>query len=170
MTVTLRARTTYPVFAALALALVVAGCGGGGLFKKSPTALDITVSANASLNPNADDESSPVVVRLYELKSVSAFNQAEFFQLYDDDTKTIGADLVAKEEYEIAPGTTKKIKKTTPDETAYIAVLAGFRDIDSATWRASAPLVKNKENIVTIELTSLAVTLTAKEKKALGVF
>lgn len=170
MTLTLRALKPTPLLPALAFALVVAGCGGGGLFKKSPTSLDTTISANTSLNPNADDESSPVVVRIYELKSVSAFNQAEFFQLYDDDTKTIGSDLVNKEEYEIAPGTTKKIKKTTADETAYIAVLAGFRDIDSATWRASAPLVKNKENIVTIELTSLAVTLTAKEKKALGVF
>ncbi|MDQ0314296.1 type VI secretion system lipoprotein TssJ [Amorphus orientalis] len=153
----------------MALSVVLAGCGGG-LFKKSPTTLNITMSANAQLNPNVDDEPSPVVVRIYELKSAQSFNQAEFFQLYDDDTKTLGPDLVAKTEYEIAPGTTKKIKKTTPDETAYIAVLAGFRDIDSATWRASAAVTKNKENIVTVTLTSLAVSLSAGEKKALGVF
>lgn len=156
--------------AALALSAALAGCGGGGIFKKSPTTLNITMSANAQLNPNSDGEPSPVVVRIYELKSAQSFNQAEFFQLYDDDTKTIGADLVAKDEYEIAPGTTKKIKKTTPDETAYLAVLAGFRDVDSASWRASAAVTKNKENIVTITLTSLAVSLSVSEKRALGVF
>lgn len=157
------------VLASLFLCVTLAACGGG-MFKKSPTSLVITMAANDQLNPNADGESSPVVVRVYELKSVQAFNQAEFFQLYDDDTKTIGADLVAKDEYEIAPGTTKKIKKTTPDDTAYVAVLAGFRDIDSATWRASAPVTKNKENIVTINLSALAVTLSVNEKRALGVF
>ncbi len=104
------------------------------------------------------------------MTAVAAFSQGEVVERDEDDTETIGAGCVGEEECEIGPGATKKIKRTTADEAADSAVVVGVRDIDSATWRASAPLVKNKENIVTIELTSLAVSLTAKEKKALGVF
>ncbi len=137
----------------------LAACGG---FQPSPTSLDITITANETLNPNSENQSSPVIVRVYELKSLSAFNQATMFDLIDNDTKVLGADLIGREDMEIKPGETKTIKKDTAPETRFIGVMAGFRDLDSAVWRAQTNVVKEKTNVITVTLTALAVTVSSK--------
>src|SRR5262249_4377528 len=64
-------------------AVVVAGCARG----PKPTPIGVTLNADAGINPNDEGKSSPVVVRLYELKGLKAFNNASFFDIMDDETK-----------------------------------------------------------------------------------
>ena len=157
------------LWAIFALAAVAASCGGGG--GGPPTRFEITVVAGSSINPNAANEPSPVVVRLYELKSDQAFRQAEFFQLFDEDAKTLGPDMLSKTEFEFAPGTTQRITKQSQNkDLAYIGVLASFRDIDAATWRAVGKVDPQQPNLVMITLSALSVNLEVQRKRALGVF
>ena len=60
--------------AIVATALVLAGCGSS---TPDPTIVAMTFNATSSINPNSDSEPSPVVLRIYRLKSDSAFNAAE---------------------------------------------------------------------------------------------
>ncbi len=59
---------------------------GKNLFDGEPdrTEIEATFRAAADLNPDYQGNPSPLVVRFYELKSPTAFNNAGFFDLYDN--------------------------------------------------------------------------------------
>lgn len=137
----------------------------GGLPKQTP--IDIVINADANINPGEASEPSPVVVRIYELKGIKAFNNASFFD-FDDDTKLLGADLISSREYELTPGSEKKYDSKISSEAAYIGVVVSFRDIQSAKWRDTIELRKSKQNRFIIYVTSLAVRIQKYSRFSFG--
>ena len=146
--------------------LLLAGCGGAPKPKVSP--IRVQIIADPSINPNADDQPSPTVVRIYELKSDTTFRQADFFALFDNDATTLGADLVGKREFEIKPGQTETYNRDAPIEAEYIGVIAGFRDITSAQWRAVVKIKREYINDIIINITSLSVNITQTKTQPAG--
>ena len=128
---TRRIPALVPTLLLLAIGAVIAACGG-----PSPTNVLLTVTASPQVNPNSDNQPSPTVVRFYDLKSPDTFNSASFFDLYDDDTKRLGADMLGRKEIEVQPGKTMHIDSVAAPGTLFLGVLAGFRDLDGALWRA----------------------------------
>jgi type VI secretion system protein VasD len=141
----------------LLLALPLAGC-----MKPSPTQLQARLAAAESLNPDVSGRPSPVVVRLYALRASSDFENADFFTLYDDEVAALKDGLLGREEMEIVPGGSLEISREFPPETRFLGVVAAFRDIDQARWRAVTPLNKESKNSVTIELGERSVSIRAK--------
>jgi type VI secretion system protein VasD len=156
------------IIAALPL-LLLQGCGGGD---KGPptTGLRFIVSADDLINPNMDSQPSPVVLRIYELKSLTAFRQAAFFQLLDNDTAVLGPDLVAKREIEIKPGERQAFDRNTPVDTHFIGVVAGFRQIDSAVWRATLEITPEQTGLVVVKVTAQTVSISWTRDRRLGLF
>ena len=81
--------------------LLIAGCGTS---PPKPAKVNGTIQAAASLNPSVSARPSPLRMRVYELKSAAAFNQADFMSLYQSDQATLGADLTGREEFILQPG------------------------------------------------------------------
>ena len=63
----------------------------------------MTITAGADTNPDATGRPSPVVVRVYQLKTDASFNGADFFALFDDDQKVLGAELISRDEFVLTP-------------------------------------------------------------------
>jgi type VI secretion system protein VasD len=82
------------------LALLVTACASS----PKPTIIQAELKALPSVNPDANGRPSPIVVKLFELKSLAVFDSADFFSLFDRGRDTLGGDLVAQEEYQISPG------------------------------------------------------------------
>ena len=61
-----------------------------------PTPVTGSIQGASELNPSVNQRPSPVLLRVYELKSPTAFNQADFMALYQADQATLGADLVER--------------------------------------------------------------------------
>lgn len=160
---------TRRMFLASLSLLLVSGCGGGD---KGPptTGLRFIVDADELINPNSESQPSPVVLRVYELKSLSAFQQASFFELLDNDTALLGQDMVAKREIEIKPGERQGFDRATPVDTHYIGVIAGFRDIAKATWRTSLELTPQQSGSVVVKVTAQAVSISLTRDKSFGLF
>src|SRR5262245_63167949 len=76
---------------ASSVALLV-GCSSG------PPLVQGTIKAEPAVNPDRGGRRSPIVVRVYELKAVAAFNGANFFALYDKEQETVGGDIIGREE------------------------------------------------------------------------
>jgi type VI secretion system protein VasD len=99
----------------------------------------MTIAAGADANPDASGRPSPVVVRVYQLKTDAAFAAADFFALYDDDQKVLGVELISRDEFVLAPSERRTLDVTVSGDTRYVGAIAAFRDIRNAEWRALIP-------------------------------
>lgn len=119
--------------ALLALVLLTSACSALSPYSKM-TKLDLTLSASTQLNPDLDGRPSPIVVRLIELKNPVAFENADFFSLYERPRESLSPDLVASEEIELRPGETRELKLSVNDGSRYVGVLAAYRDLPETRW------------------------------------
>lgn len=143
--------------AIVALGMVqLVGCGSK---EPKPTTIAAQVIAAPTVNQDASARALPIVVRVYELKSLGAFEKADFFALYEQDEATLGADLLAKDELNLRPGSRSKIARATDPAAAYIGIIGAFHEIDSARWRVSRRLTPNADNTLTIVVGADAISI-----------
>ena len=106
----------------------------------------------SDVNPDMSGRPSPVIVRTYELKSLVAFNGADFFSMFEREKDSIGGDLVARDEWALTPGNNRQVIKNLQKETRYVGVVAAFRDLDRAQWRGATLILPNQTSRVEIRL------------------
>jgi len=128
-------------------------------FKAAVTSLAGNIQAAADLNPSVSQRPSPLRVRVYELKSATAFNQADFMSLYQGDQAALGADLVSREELMLQPGETRPLNKTLAPETRFVGIVAVYRDLERATWRTTVAIKPGTQHKLDIRAERLAVTI-----------
>lgn len=102
---------------------------------KEPTKLTLTIEATSGVNPDDSQRPSPIKVRVYELKDSNSFSEADYFSLDKNDKTVLAADLLAKDEFILRPGESKKIERKSNTQTTALGVLAGYRDLPNAVWR-----------------------------------
>lgn len=156
-------KTSIQTVFAILLVLSVAACAS--LFGPAPTELELSIEASPHLNPNTEGRPSPIVLRIYELNDISAFENSDFFTLYDAESEALGKFIVFKQELEIKPGQKLKLERKAKDEARHLAVLAAYRDLDNSRWRGSLELIPHKKSKIMIHLGSLSVSVT-KPKSA----
>lgn len=154
--------------ALLLSATVLAGCFG----KKPPAApqpakLDLALVTTPTLNPDSTGRASPLVVRIYALRSITEFEKADFFSLYEKDEQILAADLVKREELILKPGDTVTQPREFAPDVQFIAVLAAFRDVERSTWRASTPVPAGAKGALAIkaDAKSVSVSIEAAAEK-----
>lgn len=142
--------------------LALAACSAKPILAPKPKVLTIDVLAAANLNPSASGRPSPVVVRIYELKAAAPFESADFVMLYDKDQAALGADVVARDEFVLAPRESTAIKRDLTADSKFIAVMAAFRDLERAKWRAVVPVVAGSDNALSIRLDASTVSIVRR--------
>jgi type VI secretion system protein VasD len=148
--------TIHPrIAAAASLAAALVACSSPP--PKAPTVLAGSIQVSQQVNPNTSQRPSPLLLRVYELKAVAAFNGADFMSLYQRDQAELGGDFVAREEFVLAPGETRAFRKTLSPDTHFLGVVAAFRDLDRSTWRSVVAVDPNKNQQVVIKAAQLAV-------------
>jgi type VI secretion system protein VasD len=147
----------------LAAVSTLVGCG---LFGKSAppepkeTTLEMTLAAGSQLNPNAQRRPSPVVVRIFDLKTSASFDAANFDGLFEHDREVLGAELVARDEVVLNPGEGRKIERKLGPDTKVLGVAAAFRELDRASWRTTVAVKPNVKNRINVSLDGVTVIAT----------
>jgi|SRR5215467_1100886 len=136
------------------------GCGLIG--SSSPPLMRGSIKAAATTNPDLRGRPSPIVVRVYELKSVAAFGNADFFALFDKESETLGRDLVGREEYDLRPDETLPYRRQLQPDTKFMGVVAAFRDLEKSRWRQTAAVPKKRGVNIVIAVETQAVSMTIK--------
>ncbi len=130
-------RRTPPLLKALTVLMALAlltGCASMSPYS-TLTKLNLKLSASDRLNPDLNGRPSPIVVRLMELKHPVAFENADFFSLYERARESLAPDLVASEELELRPGESLDVKLRVEDGSRFVGVLAAYRDLPESQWR-----------------------------------
>jgi type VI secretion system protein VasD len=100
----------------------------------------LNVTAAADINPDLNDRPSPVAVAIFQLKSVTRFNKADYFALYDPAANVLADDLVSREQVSMQPGEERVLVVELSPDTRYLGVTAAYRDIEQADWRTFVPV------------------------------
>lgn len=98
--------------------------------------LDITITAANDLNRDEKERAAPVLLRLYELRSSTNFEAADYFSLQSDDRALLGNDLLLREEFILRPGEQKRIRRKSHPDLEAVALMAGYRELARSNWRA----------------------------------
>lgn len=162
MVQTLFFNRTRRCFTLAGASIALAACGGKPILAPKPKVLTVDVLAAANLNPSSSGRPSPVVVRVYELKAAAPFESADFVSLFDKDQAVLGADVVARDEFVLSPGESMAIKRDLSADSKFIAVMAAFRDLERAKWRAVVPLLAGKDNALSVRLEASTIQLSKR--------
>ena len=127
------------------------------------------ISVAEELNPDYQGRSSPVNVIVFQLASSDAFENSDFFSLYDPEATVLGGDLLGRTQLLLKPGEEREWDVEFDRETRFVGIIAAYRDIENAQWRSIEALPtkgligrffsKNKLKIV---VDTLAVSVTTK--------
>lgn len=147
--------------ACLFVAVVLTSCAVKEYILPSTAHIEMEITAAPELNPNTEGRPSPIVLRIYELKSLEEFNNGDFFTIYDNETKALGKTMLAKDELEFKPGETKHIEREANPQTRFLGIIAAYRDIDNAQWRAVATIPEKSRSKFNLHLGSLGLSLTS---------
>jgi type VI secretion system protein VasD len=124
-----------------------------------PTAIQASIQVSAQINPDPNGRPSPIVLRFYELKSLSNFNGADFFLLYDQEAHVLGPEMVSREVMELNPGMQRSFERQLQPETRFIGVIAAFRAIEQAHWRAAEAIPEHRTTPLIINVNRLTVSI-----------
>lgn len=118
------------------VACVVVALAGCAAKPAKPVATKAVLSASEDVNPDSTGRPSPIVVRIYQLRGDTEFNNADFFALYEKDKEILGASLIAREEKTLFPGQQIETDMPLSPEARFVGAVAAYRDLGSSRWRA----------------------------------
>ena len=153
-------RKIFPSMSAALLVLGLVACAAPPP-PPPPTVVDLKLNTAKDVNQTQAGQGAPVVVRVYQLSSPAGFEKAEFFRLLNQDSATLGADIVKKDEYLLAPGTSKSVNMTPMASVKALGVFAAYRDFQNVTWRGTAEIPPNKTTNVVVDADGKGIKVTA---------
>jgi type VI secretion lipoprotein, VC_A0113 family len=141
--------------------ILLAACSS----RPASTLLDLTMTATSDLNPDLANRPSPMVVKLVEMKSHTAFENADYFALVGNTKNVLGPEYVAEEDLPIRPGEEKQFKLRLHAGSRFIGVIAEYRALDKAIWRYVLQPQKEDHTDIHLSLTKDAIRLMNREQE-----
>ena len=139
--------TLSKLVALTAVILTLASCTSvntkvGGLLDLD-TDLQLSFVVDKSLNPDDSKVPSPVIVRMYELKSTKAFENANFIDLYERDSEVLGKTMITEQALKpIQPNEGRTAKFVLSKGTKYIGLYAEFLQYEDAKYKVIIPVAE----------------------------
>jgi type VI secretion system protein VasD len=141
----------------LPAALLLAHCSPA---PKPPAVLTLTMVGGADQNPDPGGAAAPIAIKVYQLSATAKFSSSDWTALTEQEQQTLGLEEAApSQQFSVAPGETQTQTINLKMGVSTIGVVALFRDIDHAQWRAMAPAADSGPTKLTLTIAKLAITL-----------
>ena len=128
-----------------------------------------SIEAVESVNPDSQGRPSPLQVKIFQLGARDKFEAADYFALADASEATLGADMLGVQAMMLSPGEHKPYEGEFDPATRFIGVIAGYREIHQAEWRAIVEMPEKslmkmmKRGGVIIKADSLAISVAVDD-------
>ena len=107
------------------------------------TDLKLSFVVDKSVNPDDSKVSSPLIVRMYELKSTKAFENANFIDLYERDADVLGKTMITQQSLKpIQPNEDRTAKFVLSKGTKFIGLYAEFLQYENAKYKVIIPVAE----------------------------
>jgi type VI secretion system protein VasD len=123
----------------------VALSGCAATEKQLPVPYAITFNVAPDVNPDSAARPSPIVVRIYRLKSAAGFDGADYFSLDSKAQGTLGGELIGVDRMILRPGESRTVRYAGDLDARSVGVVAGYRALERNRWKLIVPLPAAKE-------------------------
>ena len=125
--------------------LALVGCGAStppaqAPQKCPPQEVTISILAGPTINPTAQGETRPVIVRVYQLKGDARLYNATFEKMWNADKDALADDLFKVEEVQVYPATRVDVKFDRAPDVQHVAAVALFQQPRGRSWVSSVDL------------------------------
>lgn len=124
-----------------------------------PTRVSISIETSGDINPNPTGRPSPLTLRIYQLKSPSSFQDADFMSLYEKEDAVLGRDLAKREEVLLKANEKRNVNFEAEMDTTAIGLLAVFREYEQAQGKATAALIPHKSNQFNVIISGTTISV-----------
>lgn len=114
------------------LTMVLGGCVSHSI------GLDFDATKN--LNPDVNQQSLPVQVKIIQLKNALAFRSAQFDDLWEQPKQSLGASYLEEKNVVVLPNSRKQVTLTMSSDASFIGFVAIFRNRVGDSWRVIEPV------------------------------
>lgn len=127
---------------------------------KPPAVLTLTMVGGADQNPDPSGKAAPIAIQVYQLSATAKFESSDWTALSEREVATLGQDEAAPaQQFVVGPGETQTKTFTLKAGVQNIGIVALYRDIDHAQWRAIAPAADSGPTKLTLTIGKAGITL-----------
>lgn len=123
--------------------------------------LTLALQTSLDANRNLYGRPSPVRVQVFQLRRRQAFEQASLAQLSSAAEQVLRADWLGQEVIVLRPGERYRYHFIPESRMRYIGIIAEYRDIDQARWRAITLLDQRKTPELSVQIGRHAIEFMA---------
>jgi len=128
--------------------------------------LELNVVAKEDINPDDSERASPLVIRLYELKDNKKFEGMEFYDIYLNDKKILGKNLIEKHTLKhFVPDTKRKKQFVLNKKTKFVALFAEFSNYKDSEFRAVVEIDPHFDRKIDVVLTGTSLQVDYKKSE-----
>ena len=145
--------------------LLMSACSNVASVLNLDADLELNVIAKDDINPDDSERASPLVIRLYELKDNKKFEGMEFYDIYLNDKKILGKNLIDKHKLKhFVPDTKRKKQFVLNKKTKYVGLFAEFSNYKDSEFRAVVEIDPHFDRKIDIVLTGTSLHVDYKKK------
>lgn len=167
------ARLPLFCFVVFSVVILMSGCSSsksrvGGVLNLD-TDLKLNFIVDGDINPNDKKRPSPIFLRLYELKSPTIFNKADFIDLYERDKEILGGDFINRQTLKpLSPGVGRTDTLVLKNGASYVALYAEFSQYRGSAYKLTFPVTEHNvmKNEITIRISGTQMSVVTKENKS----
>lgn len=111
--------------------------------------LTLSFKTSNQLNLDANHQSKPVQIRLYELTSPLPFKHSAYSQLTLNAEQTLKDTLLDYDDYELQPAEHKTIKLTVDPTVKYLGITVGYHQL-SSKWKCIQQIPQTHKQITLV--------------------
>ena len=151
--------TTRRVAIAVLISAAIAACAPPPPKQPDPTVAQVTLTASDDANPDGSGRPSPAVVFIYALQPGAPFATGSYDALTGGELGDLGETMKRIARIVIVPGKSTKKVFESPDGTSDVGIAVGYYQLDTAKWRASAPVKANEVTLLNATVGANAVAV-----------
>lgn len=110
--------------------------------------ISFLVQSQVNINSDGHLQALPVRLRIYQLSDISQFKEATFKALWKMDKAVLANSLISVKEITVLPSMKESITLTRAEGANYIGVIALFRKVKTAQWRAYSKIDSQAKSLI----------------------
>ncbi|NRO97434.1 type VI secretion system lipoprotein TssJ [Paraburkholderia sp. NMBU_R16] len=123
--------------------VLLPGCAATEHLAAAPYSVTFDVAADVNRDTNRNP--APIVLKVFQLKTASAFEGADFFSLQSKPDAALGGELLSVERVILRPGESRTLRYVGNVEAHALGVVAEYRSLEQNRWKLTVALPQPKQ-------------------------